>query len=188
MNKTILKTSATGFAYFITLSVSPSSSISDEFRLMDLPALSNSNTRTTNGDTFMGIKNIFLDQSYALSPQDDFINNPIFEKYGTDFKKRLIEFKNCSHGWNMGSGEPLSDKSLSMLKTYLEIAPTSDERPGVFLTKEGNISLAWRDKENGIIEFEFEGDVVKYNIEKTDEEGVVEADGIHFLNNILSQA
>ena len=134
-----------------------------------------------------GIMTRLIDESNTQNSNDDIINSEVFKIYGDTFQQRLIKFRNCERGWNMGGGEPLSSASLIALKNFLELAPKFKKKPAVFMTTSGIISIGWQDEEDNLLELEFENNGIKYIIEETNEEGLLDYSELPYLYDKISR-
>ncbi len=103
----------------------------------------------------------------------------LMEKLGTRGWGRLLYFQRCySQGWGEnGKGQPLSPRSVEALFRFLEALPTSENKPSVFLTDEGNVELGWENSADAAVQVEFTPDGAEYFIERGTE-GTVSHSGL----------
>jgi hypothetical protein len=99
--------------------------------------------------------------------------------------KRFQEFKKYQKGWDFGIGEPLSHQSVAIFDTFLNLFPYFfGKEPSIFLTRAGNLQLAWEDYENRDIEIEFYPNKIEYYIEIEDLEGEIEISKESIIANL----
>jgi len=91
---------------------------------------------------------------------------------GPNGTARFDEFKSYPQGWDFGYGQPLSSASIASLDYFLALFGEFSTRPSLFLTRLGNLELAWEDGV-GRIELEFFPNKVQYFLEANDEESEV---------------
>jgi hypothetical protein len=88
--------------------------------------------------------------------------------------RRFGEFVRYERGWDLGSGEPLSSRSVAFVNAFLNRLPELGAfRPSLFLTHEGNLQLGWEDREGNTIEIEFGPDKVEYYLQGSGEERTI---------------
>ncbi len=91
---------------------------------------------------------------------------------GTNGVERFEEFRSYPEGWDFGHGQPLSSASIASLDLFLVLFGDFPNRPSLFLTRSGNLELAWEDA-HGRIELEFFPNKVQYFFEVDGVEGEV---------------
>jgi hypothetical protein len=105
----------------------------------------------------------------------DEISDKSIDVIGINGLNRFQEFKRYLKGWDFGIGEPLSYQSVAIFDTFLNLSPFLFEKePSIFLTRAGNLQLAWEDYDDRNIEVEFYPNKIEYFIEAKDVEGEIE--------------
>lgn len=115
------------------------------------------------------------EKDYLLSftgAGNDFIHDALIELLlGENNVQRLGEFRRYGAGWDSGVGHPLDKRSEDNLVSFLggctKPFPTV---PSLFLTRAGNLQLAWEDEEGSEIELEFFPHHVEGFTEESNEE------------------
>lgn len=89
---------------------------------------------------------------------------------------RTREFWTYPAGWDFGEGNPLSPASVALFESFLLAHADFDHRPSVFLTRKGNLALAWEDRAGERIEVEFAPAGIELYLAGNDEEAVYGAE------------
>lgn len=88
--------------------------------------------------------------------------------------RRFQDFSHYEAGWNLGAGASLSSRSVLVADFFLNHVPElAAYNPSLFLTPEGNLELAWEDRNGAALEIEFRPDGIEYYIESSGEERTV---------------
>lgn len=111
----------------------------------------------------------------------------ITSRLGHYNRQRIEVFTNYEDGWD-GSGHKLKVGSIATLEKFLGIpALHFHTEPSVFLTRNGNVQIAWEDKDLKEIEIEFfDKNLLEYYREKDGSEGVLNLDRIEDLLKVIS--
>lgn len=91
---------------------------------------------------------------------------------GPNGAARIREFWTYPAGWDFGEGNPLSPVSVALFESFLSVYPDFDRKPSVFLTREGNLALAWEDSAGDRVEVEFAPAGIELYLATSDEESV----------------
>ena len=71
---------------------------------------------------------------------------------------------------------PMSDLSVAVMSAFVASLNDLNFEPSLFLTNAGNLEFGWDDSNGNQISLEFFPDKIEYYIEKSDDEGEVNAD------------
>lgn len=105
---------------------------------------------------------------------------------GANGLRRLSEFSTYRAGWDAGQGQPLSIDSVSSLEYFLDQIPElSASEPSLFLTRNGNLQIAFEDHEGKTIEIDFLPARLEYYFEAGDEESSLAlSDAADFIDRL----
>jgi hypothetical protein len=108
---------------------------------------------------------------------------------GGNASARFDEFRQYLDGWDFGRGHRLSAGSVAALELFLAAYPGFPTRPGLFLTPDGNLELAWENHAGQRVEIEFLPDRFQYLVENdgVDLEGEIELRRLSTLLTYLDQ-
>lgn len=110
---------------------------------------------------------------------------------GENGVRRLQEFVDYPVGWDSGKGHPLARKSVAVLEAVLrELRHEFKTQPSIFLTRAGNLQLAWESDDGAPIEMECGPERIEYYVGKRDAEGDVIAsqEGIRKIAQLIAEA
>lgn len=110
-------------------------------------------------------KLIFFKRVDELTPS----SKAIIGELGTE---RFNKFKQYPDDWDGEGARPLQNTSIVTFETFLNIHGDSFATPpSLFLSKRGNLQLAWESSSGSFIELEFFPTKITYFIETGDDEG-----------------
>lgn len=104
---------------------------------------------------------------------------------GDNASTRFDEFVQYRDGWDFGHGRRLCGGSVAALELFLASYPSFPTRPSLFLTREGNLELAWDGYAGERVEIEFLPDRFQYLVENEDGDREGEL-GLRELPTLLS--
>lgn len=117
----------------------------------------------------------------------DKLTRRAFDVLGQNGAARYEDFKSYPDGWDNGVGARLSSRSTAVMETFFGVFSDFDTRPSVFLTREGNLQLAWENSNGERIELEFYPDHIEYYIESREEEGEVEVSTLGSIEQLVKR-
>jgi hypothetical protein len=69
---------------------------------------------------------------------------------------RFQEFWAYDHGWDFGRGQSLNPRSVAVFERFIaQFGAFGERRPSIFLSRDGNLVLAWEDATGERVEIEF---------------------------------
>jgi len=84
---------------------------------------------------------------------------------------RFDKFKEYEDGWDGANGKKLSLASVSVFELFMSKGSENISDPSLFLSKRGNLMLAWEDVHGKSVEIEFSPSSFHYYLENNDNEG-----------------
>jgi hypothetical protein len=111
-----------------------------------------------------------------FSRQTDELSTRARSILGENAAARFAEFRHYRDGWDVGRGRRLSTGSVAALEMFLAVHPDFPTRPSLFLTRAGNLELAWENRSGRRVEVEFLPDRFQYFAESAagEQEGELE--------------
>lgn len=117
----------------------------------------------------------------------DKLTRRAFEVLGKNGIERYEDFKSYPDGWDNGVGARLSGRSTAVMETFFGVFSDFDTKPSLFLTRDGNLQLAWENSGGERIELEFYPDHIEYYIQSREEEGEIEVSTLGSIERFVNR-